>query len=112
MSFKRYIGLRMYGLLCKCEYKIKRILNIKRRTNIKQLKKCDGSIINVTKAEISGDAYGWDFWYYTDENKCLHCFEVEEDLEDLIIIDKYIEKWTKKIRKKNDNRRFSFVVHL
>ena len=79
---------------------------------MKQATRCDGTILDIVKAEISGDIYAWDFWYYTDKDDCIFGLEIEEDLQDIIILNKYIEKWTKKLRKTDDNKKFSFVIYV
>lgn len=79
---------------------------------MKQVTKCNGTLVNIVKVEISGDIYAWDFWYYTDKDDCIFGLEIEEDLQDVIILNKYIEKWTKKLRKTDDNKTFSFTVNV
>lgn len=77
---------------------------------MKQVIRCNGSVENIVKVEISGDIYAWDFWYYTDKDECIFGLEIEEDLEEVLVLNKYISKWTKKLRHTNDNNKFSFTV--
>jgi len=79
---------------------------------MKQVKRCDGTVNNIVKVELSGDAYAWDFWYYTDDNECIFGLEIEEDLSELLLLNKFVEKWAKKIRKTNGNQHFKFQIDI
>lgn len=79
---------------------------------MKQINKCDGTIQNIVKAEISGDTYAWDYWYYTDNDECIFGLEIEEDLKEVLILNKYVEKWAKKLRKDHINQKFVFTIPI
>lgn len=72
----------------------------------------DGIITNVISAEISGDLYAWDFWYKTEDNNQLFGLSVEKDLPEVLLLNKFVEKWVRKAKKKCKNVKFCFTIDL
>lgn len=50
---------------------------------MKKLKMASGKVINIKSFEISGDNFGWDIWYFDEENnQPIHNLLFDSDLDE------------------------------